>query len=145
MTAGDKRGQEESSHTIGWKCELEDLRFWERIPHTSCSCCWHKGGMPRTHAKHALLIIVLKRACQHMMSVGIMLLAVLESHHSRLPVEAPGQGLNGGRVRVLKGVKISIVVEECINNQPDVPGMPCLTPLPVNTVEGTLIWGCFPE
>jgi hypothetical protein len=33
----------------------------------------------REHAKRALLIIILERACQHTTSVGIMLLTVLES------------------------------------------------------------------
>jgi hypothetical protein len=99
----------------------------------------------REHPKCALLIIVLKRVLRHTTSVGIMLLAVLESCHSCRAAEAPGQGLDGGRVRVLEGVKITIVVEECINNQPDVPQMPCLTPLTVDTIEGTLIRGCFPE
>jgi hypothetical protein len=70
---------------------------------------------------------------------------VLESCHSPLAAEAPGQGLGGGRVRVLEEVEITIVAEECINNQPDVFGMPCLTLLPVDMVEGTLIWECFPE
>jgi hypothetical protein len=45
-TASNTRGQEESLHTIGRKCKLEDLGLWERIPHASCSCCWCKGDAP---------------------------------------------------------------------------------------------------
>jgi hypothetical protein len=44
------------------------------------------------------------------MSVGITLLVVLENCHHRLAAEAPGQGLDGGMVKVLEGVKITIMV-----------------------------------
>ena len=91
------------------------------------------------HAKRVLLIVVFKRACLHAMSVGITMLPVLESCHRRLPAEAPGQGLDGGRVGVLEGVKLPIIAKECFNKQPVVPGMPRGCPLPVDTVEGTWV------
>ncbi len=80
------------------------------------------------------------------MSVGVTMLAVLKSCHCcLLAAEAPNQGLDGGRVRVLEGVEITIMVDECVNNQPDVPGTPRHRPLPVDMVKGTLIWGCYPD
>ncbi len=93
------------------------------------------------HAKRALLIAVSKRARLHAMSVGITTLAVLESHHRRLAAEVPGQGLDGGRVGVLKGVQLPIMAEECFDKRLDVPGMPRLGPLPVDMVEGTWVGG----
>ena len=67
------------------------------------------------HAKCALLIVVFKGVCLHATSVGITTLTVLESRNRRLAAEAPGQGLNGGRVGVLDGVELPKMVEERIN------------------------------
>ena len=97
------------------------------------------------HAKHALLIVVFKRARLHATSVGITTLAVLKSRNRRLAAEAPGQGLDGGRVGVLDGVKLPIMAEERINKQLDVPGAPRGRPLSEDTVQGTWVWGGFPE
>jgi hypothetical protein len=97
------------------------------------------------HAKRALLIVVFKRARLHATSVGITTLAVLKSRNRRLAAEAPGQGLDGGRVGVLDGVKLPIIAEEHINKQLDVPGAPRGRPLPEDTVQGTWVWGGFPE
>ena len=58
------------------------------------------------HAKRALLRVVFKRARLHATSVGITTLAVLKSCNRRLAAEAPGQGLDCGRVGVLDGVKL---------------------------------------
>ncbi len=74
-----------------------------------------------------------------------MMLAILESHHHRLAAEAPGQGLDGGRVGVLEGVELPIMAEERFNKRLDVPGMPRLGLLPVDMVEGTWVWGGVPE
>ena len=41
-----------------------------------------------------------------------MTLAVFESRNRRLVAEELGQGLDGGRVGVLKGVNLPIMVEE---------------------------------
>jgi hypothetical protein len=89
------------------------------------------------HAKRALLIVVFKRARLHATSVGITTLAVLKSCNRRLAAEAPGQGLDCGRVGVLDGVKLPIMAEDRINKQPDVPGVPRGRPLPEDRVEGT--------
>jgi hypothetical protein len=101
------------------------------------------------HAKRALLIVVFNRARLHATSVGITTLAVLKlkikSRNRRLAAEAPGQGLDGGRVGVLDGVKLPIMTEERINKQSDVPGAPSGRPLPEDTVEGTWVWGGVPE
>jgi hypothetical protein len=97
------------------------------------------------HAKHALLIVIFKRGRLHATSVGIMTLAVLESRHHHLAAEAPGQGLDGGRVGVLKGVELPIMAEERFDKRLDIPGMPRLGPLLVDRVEGTWVWGGVPE
>jgi hypothetical protein len=97
------------------------------------------------HAKRALLIVVFKRAHLHAASVGITTLAVLKSCNRRLAAEAPGQGLDGGRVGVLDGVKFPIMAEERIDKRLDVPGAPRGRPLPEGTVEGTWVWGGVPE
>ena len=93
------------------------------------------------HAKRALLMVVFKRARLHATSVDITTLAVLESRNHRLTAEAPGQGLNGGRVGVLDGVELPTMEEECINKQLDIPGAPRGRPLPEDTVEGIWVWG----
>ena len=73
------------------------------------------------------------------------MLAVLKSCHRCLAAEASGQGLDGGRVGVLEGVKLPIMVEECFDKHPDVPRTPRGRPLPVDMVEGTWVWGGVPE
>ena len=97
------------------------------------------------HAKHALLIVVFKRARLHATSVGITMLAVLKSRNRRLAAEAPGQGLDGGRVGVQDGVKLPIMAEERFYKQLDDPGVPRGCPLPEDRVEGTWVWGGVPE
>jgi hypothetical protein len=67
-------------------------------------------------------------------------------HHRCLVAEAPGQGLDGGRVGVLEGVKLPIMAEERLDScLLDVPVMPRLGTLPVDMVEGTWVWGGDPE
>jgi hypothetical protein len=107
---------------------------------------WSVHASPfRACQAHSPDMVVLKRARGHTTGVNITTLVVLESCHHCLTAEAPYQGLDGGRVRILEGVKITIMVEERVNNQPHVPGTPRLRPPPVDMVEGTLSWGCFPE
>jgi hypothetical protein len=97
------------------------------------------------HAKCTLLIVIFKRARPHTTSVGITTLAVLKNRSRRLAVEALGQCLDGGRVWDLEGVKLPIMAEERINKHLDIPGAPRGRPLPEDTVEGTWVWGGFPE
>ena len=91
------------------------------------------------HAKHALLIVIFKRAHLHASSVGITTLVDLESHNRCLTAEALSRGLDGGWVGVLDGVKLPIMVEKQFNKQLKVPGMPSCRPLPEDTVELTWI------
>ena len=104
----------------------------------------YEGAARWEHAKRTLLIVIFKRACLHAMSVGVTMLAVQESHNSRLIAEALGKGLDGGRVGVLEGVKLPIMAEEHFNKCIDVPRTPRLGPLPVDMVEGTWVWGGLP-
>ena len=86
-----------------------------------------------------------ERVRLHATSVGITTLAVLESCNRRLAAEAPGQGLDGGRVGVQDGVKLPIMAEERFYKQLDDPGVPRGCPLPEDRVEGTWVWGGVPE
>ena len=67
------------------------------------------------HAKSALLKVIFKRSRLHASSVGITTLTDLESRNRRLIAEALGQGLDGGRVGVLDGVKLPKMAEKRIN------------------------------
>ena len=73
------------------------------------------------------------------------MLAVLERRNHHLVAEALGQGLDGGRVGVLEGVKLPIMAEEHFNKCLDVPGAPRGHPLPEDMVEGTWVRGVVPE